>query len=110
MAASSERNSSSVACGARMVAVMRVMPPLLTSWKAGSVVFRGVIVYVTLPSVVVPWDQPREWSCVSMEGMPISWSMGMRTWVMYSTDGEFETFVPPEIVTGIGEGWPEKRM
>jgi len=45
-----------------------------------------------------------------MDGMPMSWSMGMRTWVMYSTDGEFDTFVPPEIVTGIGEGWPEKRM
>jgi len=54
MAASSERKSSSVAGGARMVAVMRVMSPLLASWKAGSVVSRGVMVYVTLPSVVVP--------------------------------------------------------
>ena len=110
MAASSERKSSSVACGARIVTVMRVMSPLLTSWKAGSVVFRGVMVYVTLPSVVVPWDQPREWSCVSIEGMPMSWSMGMRTWVVYSIDGEFETFVPPEIVTGIGEEQAEKRI
>jgi hypothetical protein len=67
------------------------------------------MVYVTHPTRVLPWDQPLEWTFVSMGGIPMSASIGMSTWRTYSCDGEFDTFVPPVMRSRIGDVEAEKR-
>ena len=81
--------------------------------NAGSTVDgRGGISSVKFPMLAPPWDQPRLPSVAVISGKPMRDSVGRRTCLMYSKDGEPETLVPPLSRRWIGSwlGKGEKRM